>query len=107
MEIKKGNFTLHSDKNNVWVTETVISDDTGKAYEKNYGYYRHVKDCLRAFASKKVLGPDAADITAVLAELDRAFDVVNVNSLFPADGAAYGNAPGAQGNREEGQAGFL
>lgn len=76
MEIKRGNFTLHSDKNNVWVTETVISDDTGKAYEKNYGYYRHVKDCLRAFASKKVLGPDAADITAALAELDRAFDVV-------------------------------
>lgn len=76
MEIKKGNFTLHSDKNNVWVTETVISDKNGKAYEKNYGYYRHVKGCLRAFASKKVLGPDAADITAVLAELDRAFDVV-------------------------------
>lgn len=75
MEIKNGRFTINSDSmGNIWITETIEAEKSGKPFHKNYGYHRSVKDCLKAFHRYRTLGADAKTTDEVLKAISDAFD---------------------------------
>lgn len=71
MDIKVGNFTLKSDPHNLWVTETVTSED-GKEYDvKVAGYSPTFQGLLNSFIKKEIRKSDAKSFDELYADIEK------------------------------------
>lgn len=75
MTINNGRFTINTDGlGNIWISETIKSEKSGKVFHKNYGYHKSIKDCLKAFHRYRTLGSDARTTEQALKAISTAFD---------------------------------
>lgn len=72
MKIKRGRFTISTDKWNIWIEEKVKTKK-GKTATVNHGYYRDLDKCMKDFVKRKTLGSDE---TSVKKALDRLSDAL-------------------------------
>ena len=72
MKIKAGNYYLNSDAcKNVWITEELINQKTGKIYEKRVsGYYDSCKSALKDMIQRKVYETDTTELKEVVKTVD-------------------------------------
>lgn len=71
MKIKRGRFTIRTDKWNIWVEEKVETEG-GKTTTVNHGYYRDLDKCMKDFVKRKTLGSDEASVKKALERLSDA-----------------------------------
>lgn len=67
-KINAGNYYINTDSNgNVWITEEVVSNKTGKAYEKRVsGYQTDFKSALKSMIERKAYRSDVATLEEII-----------------------------------------
>lgn len=71
MKIKRGRFTIRTDKWNIWIEEKTDTE-SGKTATVNHGYYRDLDKCMKDFAKRKTLGSDETSVKKALERLSDA-----------------------------------
>lgn len=71
MKIKRGRYTIRTDKWNIWIEEKVETE-SGKTATVNHGYYRDLDKCMKDFVKRKTLGSDETSVKKALERLSDA-----------------------------------
>lgn len=71
MKIKRGRYTIRTDKWNIWIEEKVETE-SGKTATVNHGYYRDLDKCMKDFVKRKTLGSDETSVKKALERLSEA-----------------------------------
>ena len=75
-KMKAGNYHINTDSNgNVWITETVVSNKTGKPYEKRVSGYRTTfKSALRSMIERKTYRSDVTTLEEMIDTISNALN---------------------------------
>lgn len=78
MKIKRGRYTIRTDKWNIWIEEKTETE-SGKTAIVNHGYYRDIGKCMKDFVKRKTLGSDETSVKKALERLSGALkDAENI-----------------------------
>lgn len=69
MNIKRGRYTIRTDKYNIWIEEKT---ESGKTATVTHGYYRDLDKCMKDFVKRKTLGSDETSVKKALERLSEA-----------------------------------